>query len=240
MERLQKFIARCGLASRREAEEMIRDGKIKVNHQVVTRMGLVIDPEKDVVVAGGKRLKPKSARTYLLLYKPAGVVTTCDDPQRRQTVVDLLPGRERLFPVGRLDYQSEGLVLMTDDGELANRLTHPKYRISKTYLVETAGLLTDQKAAALQNGIRLEDGVTQPAKVKTEYLSRESSRFYLTITEGRNHQIRRMCEALELPVTYLCRTKIGFLDLKGLTPGGYRRLDAREAERLRRYTGETG
>jgi len=214
---------------------MIREGKVRVNDQVVTRMGVSVDPDKDRVVVGGKRLKPKDALTYLLLYKPAGVVTTCDDPKRRKTVMDFLPGNERLFPVGRLDYQTEGLVLMTDDGELANKLTHPRYKIAKTYLVETAGLLTGDKAAALQKGVRLEDGVTQPAKVKIEFFSKEASRFYLTITEGRNHQVRRMCEALGLPVTYLCRTKMGFLDLAGLVPGGYRKLSAREVERLRGY-----
>ena len=235
MERLHKYIARCGLASRRQAEEMVKEGKVSVNNRVVTQMGFVIDPDKDAVMVGGRRVKPKKALTYLLLYKPAGVVTTCDDPQRRKTVLDYIPGGERLFPVGRLDYQTEGLVLMTDDGELANRLTHPKYKIAKTYLVETAGLLTEEKAAILRGGVALEDGLTQPAKLEAVALGKESSRFYLTVTEGRNHQVRRMCEAVGLPVTYLCRTRMGFLDLKGLAPGGYRKLDAREVERLRHY-----
>ena len=232
MERLQKYLARCGLASRRKAEEMIRDGKVQVNRKTVTRMGLQIDPEKDSVAVEGKRIRPKEKQTYLLLYKPAGVVSTCDDPRRRKTVLDLLPGKERLFPVGRLDYETEGLLLMTDDGELANRLTHPRYRVEKTYLVETAGLLTEEKAALLRNGVRLEDGPTLPARLKTDYFSREASRFYLTITEGRNRQIRRMCEAVGLPVTRLCRTNIAFLSLKGLAPGGYRRLNAKEVEKL--------
>jgi pseudouridine synthase len=233
MERLQKYMARCGLASRRQAEEMIKEGKVKVNERVVTQMGFVVDPEKDRVSVAGRRLAPKKTQTYLLLYKPAGVVSTCDDPQRRKTVLDLIPGKVRLFPVGRLDYDTEGLLLMTDDGNLANRLTHPRYKIAKTYLVETAGLLTEEKAALLQKGILLEDGVTQPAKLKIEYFSKEESRFHLTITEGRNRQVRRMCEALGLPVTYLCRTKMGFLDLEGLTPGRYRALTAREVQRLR-------
>ncbi|MCL1804415.1 MAG: rRNA pseudouridine synthase [Clostridiales bacterium] len=233
MERLQKYIARCGLASRRRAEEMIKEGKVAVNGRVVTEMGVTVDPAKDKVVVGGKRLTPKKSPTYLLLYKPAGVVTTCDDPRRRKTVMDYIPRDERLFPVGRLDYQTEGLVLMTDDGELANKLTHPRYRMPKTYLVETAGLLSGEKAAILRKGVRLEDGVTAPAKLEIEYYSKEASRFSLTITEGRNHQVRRMCDALGLPVTYLCRTKMGFLDLKGLVPGSYRRLSAGEARRLR-------
>jgi len=228
-------MARCGLASRRHAEEMIREGKVRVNNKVVTQMGFVIDPEKDRVAVDGRRLKPKETRAYILLYKPSGVVSTCSDPQKRKTVLDLLPGKERLFPVGRLDVQTEGLLLMTDDGELANKLTHPKYRISKTYLVETAGLITEEKAAILQKGVSLDDGLTGPANVRIEYFSREASRFYLTIAEGRNHQVRRMCDAVGLPVTYLCRTKMGFLDLKGLAPGGHRRLSAKEVERLRRY-----
>ena len=198
-------------------------------------MGVVIDPEKDRISVDGKYLKIRNAPMYLLLYKPAEVVSTCSDPQRRKTVLDLLPGKERLFPVGRLDYYTEGLLLLTNDGDLANRLTHPKYRITKTYLVETAGLISEEKAAILEKGVRLEDGLTLPAKVKIEYYSREASRFYLTITEGRNRQVRRMCEAVGLPVTYLCRTKMGFLDLKGLVPGGYRRLKAGEIERLRSY-----
>ena len=232
MERLHKFIARCGVASRRHAEEMIRDGKVAVNGKAVTRMGVSVDPAKDRVSVEGRRIKPKAAPTYLLLYKPAGVVSTCDDPQRRKTVLDFLPGKERLFPVGRLDFETEGLLLMTDDGELANRLTHPRYQVEKTYLVETAGLLSEEAAAKLRAGVKLEDGMTQPAKLKIDYFSREASRFSLTIAEGRNRQVRRMCEAVGLPVTYLCRTKMGFLDLKGLVPGGYRRLSAREVERL--------
>ena len=234
MERLQKFIARCGLASRRKAEELIRDGKVKVNGQPVTQMGFIVDPEKDRVEVGGRRLKPKRSPTYLLLYKPAGVVSTCDDPQGRKTVLDCLPGKERLFPVGRLDFLTEGLLLMTDDGETAQRLAHPRYQVAKTYLVETQGPLTEEKAALLREGLALEDGMTKPAKVAVEYSSKEGSRFSLTITEGRNRQVRRMCEALGLPVVYLCRTRMGFLDLKGLDPGGYRRLSAKEAERLRR------
>ena len=234
MERLQKYIARCGVASRRHAETLISEGKISVNGKVVTRPGVVVDPEKDRVIMDGKRLQPNKERTYLLLYKPVGVVSTCDDPRRRKTVLDLIPVKERLFPVGRLDYETEGLLLLTDDGELANKLTHPRYEIPKTYLVETAGRLTEGKEAQLREGIQLEDGITKPAKVSVEYFSNEESRFYLTITEGRNRQVRRMCEAIGLEVSYLCRTHLGFLNLNGLAPGEYRRLKSQEKARLKR------
>ena len=233
MERLQKYIARCGAASRRKAEEMISEGRVTVNESVVTQPGQQIDPEKDRVSVDQKRLRPSKHLT-ILLYKPDGVVSTCDDPQRRKTVLDLIPAQERLFPVGRLDYHTEGLLLLTNDGALANRLTHPRYRVAKTYLVETDSLLSTAQVAALTQGIKLDDGPTQPARVKTEYSDKEGSRFYLTITEGRNRQVRRMCEALGLTVTKLCRTNMGFLNLHGLIPGQYRKLSAEETARLRR------
>jgi pseudouridine synthase len=233
LERLQKYLARCGIASRRQAEEMILEGKVKVNNKIVTKMGIVVNPEKDRIEADGRPVRQKETLSYYLLYKPAGVVSTCSDPQRRKTVLDLIPNKGRLYPVGRLDYQTEGLLLLTDDGELANRLTHPRYRISKTYLVEVSGLISEEKAALLERGVELEDGPTQPAKVKIEYYNKTESRFFLTISEGRNHQVRRMCEAVGLPVTYLCRVRMSFLDLNGLAPGEYRRLGVKEVERLR-------
>ncbi|MCL2121128.1 MAG: rRNA pseudouridine synthase [Clostridiales bacterium] len=238
MERLHKYIARCGIASRRRAEELIREGKVTVNHKPVTRMGVLLDPDKDLVHVKGKRVIAKRELCYFLLYKPAGVVSTCDDPQGRKTVLDCLPGKERLFPVGRLDYLTEGLLLLTNDGGLANRLTHPGYAVPKTYLVEAGGFLSGEKIERFRKGIRLEDGMTKPAKVKTVHAGAEASRFFLTITEGRNRQVRRMCEALGLPVIYLCRTRMGFLTLKGLSPGEYRRLEPAEVARLKRSTQE--
>ncbi|MCL2165879.1 MAG: rRNA pseudouridine synthase [Clostridiales bacterium] len=234
MERLHKYIARCGIASRRRAEELIREGKVTVNHKTVTGMGVLLDPDKDLVHVDGRRVTVKRNLSYILLYKPAGVVSTCDDPQGRKTVLDFLPDKDRLFPVGRLDYLTEGLLLLTDDGELANRLTHPGYAVPKTYLVETGGYLSGEKIESLRKGVRLEDGITKPAKVKTVYAGAKASRFFLTLTEGRNRQVRRMCEALGLSVTYLCRTKMGFLTLEGLSPGAYRRLDPAETARLKR------
>jgi len=234
-ERLQKYLSRCGVASRRRAEEMIRDGKVSVNGRTVSKMGFVVDGDKDRVFIEGKPVQPKKGLTYILLYKPAGVVSTCDDPRGRDTVTQLIGGKNRLFPVGRLDYETEGLLLLTDDGELANVLTHPKYGIPKTYRARVAGLLTTEKRDSLKNGLRLDDGMTKPAKVEVEYFSKEESCFYLTISEGRNRQVRRMCEALELPVLSLCRTRMGFLDLAGLQPGKHRYLKKHEIERLKAY-----
>ena len=234
MERLQKYMARSGVASRRHAEEMIKEGKVRVNQRIVTQMGYLVDPDKDRVLVEGKPIKAKKTFSYILLYKPTGVVSTCDDPARRRTVLDFLPTKDRLFPVGRLDYHTEGLLLLTDDGALANQLMHPRYSIPKTYLVETTGMLTEEKAKALRSGIQLEDGVTRPAKLDIAYFSKEGSRFSLTITEGKNRQIRRMCEAIGLSVTYLCREKMGFLTLAGLSPGQCRSLSTKEIDRLKK------
>ena len=232
-ERLQKHIARCGVVSRRRAEVLIMEGKVTVNGKTITEMGFLVDPAKDRVAVEGKLIHQKRDKTYMLIYKPAGVVSTCDDPRRRRTVLDLIPPGDRLYPVGRLDYETEGLLLLTDDGELTHKMTHPRYAIPKTYLVEVSGLLSREKAEALQKGVPLEDGLTRPAKVRVEYYSKELSRFYLTISEGRNRQVRRMCEALDLPVIYLCRTTMGPLDLSGLEPGDYRRLKNHEIRRLK-------
>ncbi len=240
VERLQKYLARCGVASRRACEELIKDGKVYVNGKKVVKMGFIVDAEKDKVSIDGARITPKAKNTYILLNKPAGVVSTCDDPQKRRTVMDLIPYKQRLYPVGRLDYETEGLLLLTDDGALANALTHPKYEIPKTYQARVSGLLTREKRESLERGLLLEDGATRPAKVKVEYYSKEESGFFLTITEGRNRQVRRMCEALGLPVIGLRRTKMGFLDLSGLDPGKHRHLKTWEVERLFEYIREDG
>ena len=234
MERLQKFLARCGVASRRHCEELIAQGKVRVNGKVITEMGSRIDPEKDKVFLEKRQVRPPKRSLYYMLNKPVEVVSTCDDPQGRMTVIDLLPVKERLYPVGRLDYLTEGLLILTNDGELAQKLTHPRNKINKTYLVEVDGLLTDEKAELLRRGIRLEDGVTQPAKLKIEFRGKEISRFYLTITEGRNRQVRRMCSAVGLEVIHLCRIQLAFLRLDGLAPGKCRTLSAEEVERLKK------
>ncbi|MEA4893568.1 MAG: pseudouridine synthase [Peptococcaceae bacterium] len=234
MERLQKFLARSGVASRRQCEELIAGGKVRVNGRIITEMGVLIDPEGDKVFLEKKRILPPKQNLYYLLNKPAEVMSTCKDPQGRTTVIDLLPVKERLYPVGRLDYRTEGLLLLTNDGALAAKLMHPRYKIAKTYRVEVDGQLDQEMMEKLKRGIPLEDGMTQPAKVRLDFSCPEISRFHLTITEGRNRQVRRMCAFLGLNVTALCRVQMGFLKLEGLAPGQYRKLSPEEVERLKK------
>lgn len=234
MERLQKYLSRCGVASRRHAEQMILGGRVCVNGRIIHEMGVQVDEARDSVTVDGKPVLPSPDKVYYMLNKPQAVVTTCGDPQGRKTVLDLLPKELRIYPVGRLDYMTEGLLLLTNDGELANRMAHPKYKISKRYLVFVRGFLTDKMIQTLQRGIALEDGLTMPAKL--ELLERDASQstFYLTIFEGRNRQVRRMCEAIGLPVLRLRRVQVGFLQLGDLPAGKYRPLTVKEVKQLRK------
>lgn len=221
------------MASRRHAEQMILDGLVKVNGLIVREMGVQVDEALDVVSVDGKPVKPSSKTIYFMLNKPQEVVTTCEDPQGRRTVLDLLPQDIRIYPVGRLDYMTEGLLLLTNDGDLANQLTHPKYKIAKKYWVVVKGYLSDPMILALRQGIELEDGLTLPAEI--ELLKRDSvqSDFFMTIYEGRNRQVRRMCAAVSLPVIKLRRVQVGPLKLGNLQPGQYRQLREEEIAALR-------
>ncbi|HOB82753.1 MAG TPA: pseudouridine synthase [Peptococcaceae bacterium] len=234
LERLQKYLARCGVASRRRAEEMIKQGLVKLNGQVVREMGIQLEPEKDIVEVNGQVVTPKEQKVYLLLNKPVRVVTTLDDPQGRTKVTDFLHGiKERVFPVGRLDYMTEGLLLLTNDGELAYRLTHPRFQIAKTYLVGVRGAMSGEKVAQLAKGVELEDGLTQPAQVKVLKQTKAATLMEITIKEGRNRQIRRMCEKIGHPVQSLKRIAFGNLVLGNLAPGQYRPLSKTEIVRLK-------
>jgi 23S rRNA pseudouridine2605 synthase len=230
--RLAKFLAHAGVASRRAAEELVRAGRVTVGGAVVT------DPARDVdassgVAVDGRRLKGAEARVVLALHKPTGVVSTAKDPQGRRTVLDLAPGvRGRLYPVGRLDADTTGLILLTNDGELANRLTHPSFQVPKTYRAKVGNPpVREQELRALREGVELEDGRTAPAKVRRI----GPDRLDLTIHEGRKRQVRRMCEAVGHPVRELQRTAFGPLRLGDLEPGQVRRLTPAEVERLRKY-----
>ena len=233
-ERLQKYLARSGVASRRHSEELIAEGHVKVNGKTVNTMGYLVNPEKDRIQVDGRLVKPVTSYRYYMLNKPMEVVSTCSDPQGRSTVLDYLPDDARLYPIGRLDYMTEGLLLVTNDGELANSLMHPKKEVKKKYLVETKGLLTDMKKEKLEKGVKLEDGITRPADVQIEFASEELSKFYLTIHEGKNRQVRRMCEAVGLKVDYLCRVQEGGIRLGNLGVGQYRKLTDVEIEKLKR------
>lgn len=235
MERLQKYLAQAGTASRRKAEELILAGRVKVNGMTITQLGSKIDPEKDIVTLDQKPVKTTKQYEYYLLNKPLRVVTTMHDPQGRTKVIDLLKGiKTRVYPVGRLDYHTEGLLLLTNDGELAYRLMHPKYKVAKTYLVTVRGILDKNSLLRLQKGVLLEDGPTIPAKVTILETGENYSRLEMTIREGRNRQVRRMCEAVGHPVLSLKRLKFGPLSLGQLKPGQYRKLEENEIRELKK------
>lgn len=228
--RLQKVLARAGLGSRRACEELIADGRVLVDGQVAS-LGDRVDPERSQVVVDGVPIGIRPGRVTYLLNKPAGVVTTADDPQGRPVVVDLVPDEPRVFPVGRLDLDTEGLLLLTNDGDLAHRLTHPSFGVEKEYLAEVAGgRLSRGALRRLREGVELEDGMTAPATVGTV----GPSLLRIVIHEGRNRQVRRMCEAVGHPVRRLVRTRIGNLADRTLGPGEWRELTVAEVRALER------
>lgn len=232
-ERLQKILSSAGITSRRSAEVMITDGRVAVNGQVVTELGSKADPETDKITLDGKPVSVAKKRIYLLLNKPSGYVTTMSDPGGRPVVTELLKDiPERLYPVGRLDFNTEGLLLLTNDGEWANRLAHPSHEVEKEYLVKIRGALSNDKISLLSNGIKLDDGMTAPAKVSIIRVLEKNVWFTLTIHEGRYRQVRRMCEALELPLVKLKRVRYGNIILGDLKSGEYRILDPAEAKIL--------
>ena len=239
-ERLQKLLSHAGIASRRAAEEMIVAGRVTVNGAVVTRLGERADLERDDVRVDGQRLRPAKP-LYLALHKPTAVMTTLDDPEGRKTVLDLLPrDLPRVFPVGRLDFQTSGLLLLTNDGELAARLLHPRARIPRTYRVKVDGHPDARALGRLRKGVRLEDGVTAPAQVDVEETRSGKTWLRITIREGKHREVRRMCEAVGHLVDKLSRVRFGLIDLGTLPPGAWRELAPREVEALKRAAGLAG
>ena len=233
-QRLQKLIAVAGLASRREAEKWIEQGRVTVNGRIV-QLGEQADPDRDHVAVDGRPLRLEETAVYVLLNKPAGYVTTLRDPRGRPVVTELLRDvPARLFPVGRLDLTTEGLLLLTNDGKLAWRLTHPRHEVTKTYLVRVRGRLTREAQRTLETGVMLEDGITAPARVSGVRGSDSHTWLELTIHEGRNRQVRRMCEAVGYPVSRLKRIRLAFLELGTLASGQYRHLTREEVARLKR------
>jgi 23S rRNA pseudouridine2605 synthase len=262
--RLQKILSQAGVASRRASERLIEEGRVSVNGRTVREMGVKADPQADDIRVDGRRLRAPERHRYILLNKPAGVVTTRSDPQRRQTVLDLLGGvREYVYPVGRLDYDSEGLLLLTNDGDLAARLTHPRHEVERTYEAYVAGTPDEEAIGRLRRGIPLDGKRTMPADVKL--LSRAISQktaphkgvpsegakgardergkgahhkrangvLLITIREGRNRQVRRMCEAVGHPVRKLRRVRIGPITDRRLRVGEWRDLTRQEVEKLK-------
>lgn len=241
MERLQKIIAQAGIASRRKAEELILAGKVTVNNQVVQELGTKVDPLKDKIEVEGTPISSEAKQTYVF-HKPKGVITSVTDPQGRPVVVDYFNHIDaRLFPVGRLDFDTSGLLLLTNDGELAYRLTHPSFHFPKGYTAVVKGIPTPDKIDRLARGIQLEDGWTAPAEaeLKQRDVKRNQATIELTIHEGRNRQVRRMCSAIDHPVLKLHRHRYGFLTLEGIMEGKYRKLSQEEITQLFRMTEET-
>ncbi len=237
MIRLQKILSQAGVASRRAAEKLMIEGRVSVNGRTVVELGTRADPARDDIRVDGRRIKSAERPRYILLNKPRGYVTTRSDEKRRRTVLDLLAGvREYVYPVGRLDYDTEGLLLLTNDGDLAARLTHPRHGIERTYEALVAGMPDDRAIAQLRNGVPLEGRRTLPADVMLVHRDKHDANgvLIITIREGRNRQVRRMCEAVGHPVQRLKRTKIGPIRDRKLPAGAWRDLTAAEVASLRR------
>jgi len=231
-DRLQKVLARAGIASRRAAEVMIAAGRVSVNGEIVNVPGTRVEPRDDVRL-DGRPVSVPEAKRYLMVHKPAGYVTTLSDPQGRPTVRDLVSSLpERLYPVGRLDYDSEGLLLMTNDGDFAFQVQHPRFGVPKSYRVKVEGIMTEADLMQLTAGVKLRDGLFKPLKLQLDKLSRESSWLNLTIAEGRNRVIRRALDMIGYPVRRLIRTEIGGLRLGTLKKGEFRDLTPAEMDTL--------
>ena len=227
--RLQKYIAECGLASRRAAEKMIQAGKVKINGKIVAKLGTKINPQKDEVVVNGKKLRKKETKIYLKINKPRGIISSCSQ-KGRKTVLDLISDiPSRLYPVGRLDADSQGLMLLTNDGELANKLMHPRYEHEKEYQVGTRGPISDDDLKKLRQGIFLGKEKTLPARV----FRKGAKRFHIILREGKNRQIRQMLEALGNEVAFLKRVRIKNILLGSLRVGKYEYLTKREVESIK-------
>ena len=232
MERLQKIIANSGVTSRRKAEEFIKEGRVTVDGVVINELGTKVR-EDSVIEIDGVSIE-KEPKVYYLLNKPRGVVTTAKDEHGRKTVVDLIPTEKRIYPVGRLDYDTTGLLILTNDGDFTNALLHPKNKIDKTYIAKINGILSPSDLMKLKKGVYIDDYKTMPARIKVRRIDKKNSVSFveLTIREGKNHQIKKMIESVGFEVLKLKREKIEFLNLNGLASGEYRLLNNKEVKKL--------
>jgi len=233
--RLQKVMAAAGVASRRKCEELILDGVVRVNRKVVDKLPVFVDPQKDIITVNGRKIHA-AVKVYFLLNKPKGVICTNSDPQGRKKAIDIVRARERIFCVGRLDVDTSGLIVLTNDSELANRLTHPKFGLVKTYVAIVRGQVRGEKIEKLKKGIWLAEGKTGRAAVKVLKRSPKESSIQITISQGLNRQIRRMLAKVDLGVKSLKRTKIGKLTTRGVGVGNFRALTKTEIDYLKRIT----
>lgn len=233
-ERVQKFLANSGIAARRKCEEYILDGRVKINGEVVTQLGAKVNPDKDIVEFDGKIVNKTERKVYILLNKPIEYVTTAKDQFDRPTVLDLVKVEEKVLPVGRLDMYTSGALILTNDGDFMYKVTHPKYEIEKTYTVTIKGIITKEDVKKLTEGVKIDDYISGKAKVKILKTNEEKnfSRVQITIHEGKNREVRKMCEAIGKKVLALHRRKIGNLDVKNLELGKWRYLSKKEVEEL--------
>ena len=233
MERLQKVMAHAGVASRRKSEEIIAEGRVSVNGEIVTEMGFKVDPEVDVIEVDGELIS-KEKRVYLLLNKPEGYITTVSDPEDRPTVMDLIPDlKQRVYPAGRLDFDSSGLLILTNDGELTYKLTHPKKEVDKTYWVRAKGKIEREDFNKFEEGMIIDGQKTSAAVIKNVDYQDDTTEFEIIIHEGRNRQIRRMCKIAGFSVLKLKRIGFAFLTIEGLDEGEYRYLSDEEVQKLK-------
>jgi len=234
-QRLQKVLAAAGVDSRRKCEELILDGAVRVNRKVVDKLPVFVDPEKDVITVNGKKIRA-ARKVYFLLNKPKGVICTNSDPQGRKRAIDIVQSGERIFCVGRLDADTTGLIILTNDSELSNILTHPRYEIAKTYVVRIKGEIKPEQIEKLKKGVWFAEGKTGRASVKILKRSRKESLIEITIRQGLNRQVRRMLAKVGLPVKSLTRTRIGKLTIRGLGIGKFRALTKAEVAYLKKTT----
>ena len=233
--RLQKYLADCGIASRRKSEELIKQGQVKVNGKTITELGTKVIPNKDSVEYNGKKIELKKEYVYILLNKPIGYVTTVKDQFNRDSVLDLVKTNKRLVPVGRLDMYTSGALILTNDGDFVYKVTHPKHEIEKTYTVTIIGIVKKEEVEKLKKGVEIEDYITKPAKVKILKIDEEKnqSRLEITIHEGKNRQVRKMCEAIGHKVLALHRSKIAGIDVKDIPLGKWRYLNSKEVNKIK-------
>ncbi len=233
-ERLQKYLASCGVASRRKAEELIIQGKVQVNGKVVTELGIKVNPQKDKVVYQGKEVNKTNEHVYILLNKPIDYVTTAKDQFNRPSVLDLVKVKQRIVPVGRLDMYTSGALILTDDGDFVYKVTHPKHEIEKTYTVTIKGIVKEENVDKLRKGVEIDNYITKPAKVKIlkTDVEKNQSRLEITIHEGKNRQVRKMCEAIGHRVLALHRSKIAGIGVKDIKIGTWRYLTPKEVEKI--------
>lgn len=233
MIRLNKYMADCGVDSRRNCDKIILEGRVRVNRKLVNELGFMVNEDNDTVTVDGRKIVLKSKNVYIMLHKPKGYVTTVKDEKERKTVMELVDVKARVYPVGRLDYDTEGLLILTNDGDLTYKLTHPKYEVTKKYVARIEGEIEERDLEQLRRGVEVDGKKTAPAKAKLVEKYDDGCKVELTIHEGRNHQVKKMFEAIGKNVVFLKRTEMGEIRLGGLGRGKWRHLNDKEIAYLK-------